>query len=170
MRRKIFGLMEKLQVDLDEKRKIMTTLAGHTPMEIKELQLRLDELEILKGEKMEQFILATREELKYYWDLCYYGPNQRNKFLPFKSTEYNESTLNEHEREVEKLKEYYVANEALFKKIQKRQDLWEKMLELTAKQKDPTHLLKAKGKDLLIEERDRKRVSKVINYLFQALS
>eukprot|EP00095_Tigriopus_kingsejongensis_P005783 snap_masked-scaffold698_size109766-processed-gene-0.10 protein:Tk05783 transcript:snap_masked-scaffold698_size109766-processed-gene-0.10-mRNA-1 annotation:"protein regulator of cytokinesis 1-like" len=34
------------------------------------------------------------------------------------------------------------------------------MLELEAKQKDPDHLLKARGNTLLLEERDRKRVNR----------
>lgn len=116
---------------------------------------------MLKSEKIEQFVQATRAELVSLWDLCYYSQSQRDKFFPFYSIDYTESLLEQHEKEVEAIKEYFEQNEEMFKKVAKRQELWRTMLELENKKKDPEHLLKAKGKDLLIEERDRKRVNKV---------
>lgn len=122
----------------------------------------MGELEVLKSEKMEQFIKATRVELEDYWNKCYYSNEQRHKFVLFFSEDYTEALLEAHEREVDSLRNYYEANIDLFNKVAKRQDLWKKMLELERKQKDPTHLLKAKGNTLLLEERDRKRVNRLL--------
>ena len=94
LRRKIFGLMTKLKLPEPEMRQIEFNLGGHSPRELVELQTKLDELEILKSEKMEQFILATREELTEYWEKCYYSQAQRDKFEPFFSTNYTEELLN----------------------------------------------------------------------------
>ncbi len=44
------------------------------------------------------------------------------------------------------------------------------MLELDAKRKDPTHLFKAKGPALLIEERERKRVTRNLPKVDQELA
>ena len=79
-----------------------------------QLKRTLDELEVLKCEKMEQFIKATRVELTELWDRCYYSQHQRDKFAPFFSTDYNEDLLNEHEAEVEALQTYYNDNRELF--------------------------------------------------------
>ncbi len=117
---------------------------------------------MLKSEKMEEFIKATRVELSNLWDRCYYSQHQRDKFHPFYSIDFNEDVLKQHEDEVERLQNYYNQHIDMFKKVTKRQQLWTKMLELRAKQSDPNHLLKAKTKDLFEEERDRNRVKKVV--------
>ena len=112
---------------------------------------------------MEQFIAATREELVSFWDKCYYAESQREKFVPFYSKEYTEETLERHEQEVERIRQYYETNKSLFVKVEKRQELWRKMRELEESEKDPQRLLKAKGNALLLEERERKKVNKVNN-------
>ncbi len=115
---------------------------------------------MLKLEKIGQIVEATRKELHGYWDACYYSQEQRDKFGPIHSGDYTEELLEEHEREIARIKAYYDANYDMFKLVRKRQELWSKMLELEERKKDPTHLFKAKGPALLIEERERKRVSK----------
>lgn len=169
LREQIYSLIRKLGQEEAERQRVEIELGGHSPREIKELQQILDELEVLKSEKMEQFIQATRQDLVELWDKCYYSQNQRDKFAPFFDTNYNDELLSVHEKEVERLKNYHEANRDLFQKVAKRQDLWKKMLELEAKQKDPGHLLKAKGNTLLLEERDRKRVNKQLPKIEQEL-
>lgn len=121
----------------------------------------LDDLEAEKKTKMEHFINKTREELVSLWDMCYYSKAQRERFRPYFSIDYTESLLEDHEKEVEHLKEYYHDNLDLFNKVKKRQDLWKTMLELEEKKKDQTYLFKAKGNTLLEDEKNRKRVNKV---------
>ena len=128
-----------------------------------QLKSKLTELEILKSEKMEQFIMATRKELELYWDHCYYSEQQRNKFKPQFSTEYSEAVLAAHEEEVDHIRAYYETNIELFKKVAQRQQLWEKRLELEAKEKNSKRLLKANFKDLENERKDRIRVSKRVS-------
>eukprot|EP00094_Tigriopus_californicus_P011075 TCALIF_10686-PA protein Name:"Similar to Prc1 Protein regulator of cytokinesis 1 (Mus musculus)" AED:0.13 eAED:0.14 QI:0/0/0/0.75/1/0.75/4/0/454 len=157
MKLAIIDLLERLEAE------------PNTTFERTLLQQILNELEVLKSEKMEQFIHATRQDLIELWDKCYYSQSQRDKFSPFFDTNYNDELLSIHEIEVERLKSYHEANRDLFQKVAKRQDLWKKMLELEAKQKDPGHLLKAKGNTLLLEERDRKRVNKQLPKIEQEL-
>ena len=85
MRKRIDNLMDKLQIDPNEKMNLHEMLGGHSPDDLKELKRKLDELEVLKMEKMEDFIKATRNELSSLWDLCYYSQSQREKFAPYYS-------------------------------------------------------------------------------------
>ena len=64
-------------------------------------------------------------------------------------------------QQVEAIKTYFVENEGLFAKIARRQALWRRMIELEEAQKDPNRLKKARGTQLLDEERDKKRINKV---------
>ena len=45
--------------------------------------------------------------------------------------------------------------------MSERQKLWKEMLDLEERQKDPQRLLKAKGPQLLLEEKAKKRINKV---------
>jgi len=144
-------------------------LQGHSPAELRELKKKVDELEVLKTEKIGQFIHATRMELVDFWDKCYYSQEERDKFDPFYTDDFTEELLEKHESEVEAIRTYFVENEALFARITKRQTLWRRMIELEEAQKDPNRLKKAKGTQLLDEERDKKRINKQLPKLDEEL-
>jgi protein regulator of cytokinesis 1 len=115
---------------------------------------------VLKSERIGHFVASTRIELQEFWDKCYYSREERDKFEPFYSQDYTEDLLDKHEAEVEAIKTYYLDNVALFAKVEKRQQLWWRMVNLQELQKDPQRLKKAKGMQLLIEEKDKKRIQK----------
>ena len=62
------------------------------------MKARLGEYEVLKQQHMGRIIEATRKELSDLWDACYYGQEQRDKFVAFHSTEHTEALLEEHEQ------------------------------------------------------------------------
>jgi hypothetical protein len=64
------------------------------------------------------------------------------------------------EAEVEAIKTYYLDNVALFAKLKKRQVLVNRMDQLGERQKDRQRLKKAKGTQLLEEEKDLKKMNK----------
>ncbi|QQP49794.1 Protein regulator of cytokinesis 1, partial [Caligus rogercresseyi] len=99
-----------------------------------------DELELLKREHLERYISSCREELIDLWDKCYYSEEQRALFNAFFITEGSDALLEEYENEIEGLKAYYTANEAMFAMVQQRQELWNKKLELEARARIPTDL------------------------------
>jgi len=144
-------------------------LQGHSPAELRELKRKVDELEVLKTEKIGQFIIATRMELVDFWDKCHYSQEERDKFEPFYADDFTEELLEKHETEVEAIKTYFVENESLFAKIARRQMLWRRMIELEEAQKDPNRLKKARGTQLLDEERDKKRINKQLPKLDEEL-
>ena len=68
----------------------------------------------MKLQHLEEFIQKSRNDLKEWWALCYYGAAQRQSFLPFYSTDFSEQLLEEHERELEKIKKHFNDNAPLF--------------------------------------------------------
>ncbi|QQP50217.1 Uncharacterized protein FKW44_011144, partial [Caligus rogercresseyi] len=148
MRDKILSISRKLDLDDSD---FLAENRGSSPNELKELQFRLDELELLKAQHMERFLVAARKELDEWWDRCFYTQRQRSLFAPYFSHDYTEDVLSKHEVEIENIKSYFTANEALFQMVEQRQDLWAKKLELERKAKIPIDSN---------EERDRKRVEK----------
>eukprot|EP00096_Caligus_rogercresseyi_P012875 TRINITY_DN5541_c0_g1_i1.p1 TRINITY_DN5541_c0_g1~~TRINITY_DN5541_c0_g1_i1.p1 ORF type:complete len:653 (-),score=217.11 TRINITY_DN5541_c0_g1_i1:313-2271(-) len=156
MRDKILSISRKLDLDDSD---FLAENRGSSPNELKELQFRLDELELLKAQHMERFLVAARKELDEWWDRCFYTQRQRSLFAPYFSHDYTEDVLSKHEVEIENIKSYFTANEALFQMVEQRQDLWAKKLELERKAKDPNRF-QCKSTEFLKEERDRKRVEK----------
>ena len=86
-------------------------MQGHSPAELRELKKKVDELEVLKTERIGQFIHATRMELVDYWDKCHYSQEERDKFDPFYADDFTEELLEKHETEV---RDFYVLLTNLF--------------------------------------------------------
>ncbi len=79
-----------------------------------QLELKKKELDELKCQHLEEFIEKVRNELKSWWDLCYYGAGQRDQFEPYHSTDYSEELLEKHEVELDRIKSHYNQNSSLF--------------------------------------------------------
>ena len=76
----------------------------------------------MKQDKMEDLVQNERKKLIHLWDLCCYSEIQKKKFVAFNATDFTESLLIKHEKEVQNLQGYYEVNEELFRKARKRQD------------------------------------------------
>ncbi|CAB4070303.1 PRC1 [Lepeophtheirus salmonis] len=168
LRCRIRDIATKLELDEREISDFLHEYAGFSPNELKELQFRLDELELLKMQHMERFIVSSRKELREWWNKCFYNEKQQSLFSPFYSTIYSEELLSEHEEEIEKIKTYYYNNESLFHMVEQRHALWEKKLELEKKAKDPNRF-NCKSTEFLKEEKDRKRVEKQLPKIEKSL-
>ena len=66
---------------------------------------------------LSEFVEKSRQELRALWDQCYYGQEQRNAFTLMFSTDYNEDMLNEHEHEVDRLKDFLKDHVNMFRKV-----------------------------------------------------
>jgi protein regulator of cytokinesis 1 len=76
------------------------------------LQLK-DELkrcEQLKRQNIKRFVEEIQKELKYWWDKCLIGEEERLQFLPHSSECFTEDLLELHELEVQKFRSYYTQN------------------------------------------------------------
>ena len=82
-----------------------------------QFQEKLDELEKLKMAHLSKFVEKSRQELRALWDKCYYGQEQRKAFVPMTLTDYDEEMLDEHEKEVERMKGFLDENAAIFRMV-----------------------------------------------------
>ena len=73
---------------------------------------------------LSKFIEKSRQELRTLWDKCYYGQVQKQAFLPMTATTYDEEILEEHEKEVERLKNFLDENAAIFRMVRIYFSVW----------------------------------------------
>ena len=66
-----------------------------------------------------RFINQLRRELEDWWEKCYVSEEEKEDFKPYIEEMYTDDVLEAHEKEVEKLKEYYLQNKEIFLKIKK---------------------------------------------------
>merc|ERR1712240_429861 len=166
---KIDSLYERLQLDMNEKFHFLAETQGHSPSVISRLQSEINRLEEIKKANIEKFVNNLRNELHSLWDKCFYSPDQRNSFSPLHCIEFTEELLEEHEAEAQRLKVYLEENKELFDKVAARQEVWNKCMELERRAKDPSRLLNARGKSLLVEEKERNKVNKALPRVEQEL-
>ena len=126
-------------------------------------------MEEIKKANIEQFIVNLRNELNEIWDKCFYSENQKNQFKALHSIDFTEELLEKHEAELDRMKEYLELNKELFVKVERRQEIWSKFMELERRAKDPTRLINARGTALLEEERERNKVNKTLPRVEQEL-
>lgn len=122
------------------------------------LHFEVERCEQIKRENIKVFIERVRNEIEEYWDKCLKSEAERLRFRTFTANTYNEDVLEMHEDELRELKLFYENNEAIFKLIQERQDLWNQMELLQNKEQDPKRYAN-RGGQLLKEEKERKMIT-----------
>lgn len=159
---KLDNLYERLQLDMNDKFQFLNEFRGNAPSNIRKLHLEIARLEEIKKANIGKFINTLREELHAIWDECFYTQEQRNAFKPLHSIEFTEELLEQHEDEVKMLKTYLMLNRDLFTKVGQRQEVWRKYIELERRAKDPSRLMNTRGNQLLMEEKERNKVNKML--------
>ena len=66
---------------------------------------------------LSKFVEKSRQELCTLWEKCYYGQEQKRAFVQMTSTDYDEEMLDEHEKEVERLKAFLEENAPIFRMV-----------------------------------------------------
>jgi len=156
------NLYGRLQLDMKDKFDFLAENPGYSPSALRKLHLEIERLEEIKKANIEKFVTTLRDELHRVWDECFYSLEQRNLFSPLHSIDFNEQLLEQHENEVERMKNYLEVHQILFKKVAERQELWNKAMDLERRAKDPTRLMNARGNSLLMEEKERNKVNKAL--------
>jgi len=103
-----------------------------------------------------------RKEIKLLWENCFYSKDQRNSFKAFHSKELTEELFALHKDELEKLECYFASNKQMLNKLAKWQEVWKQAVELERKRNDPTRLTNIRENVLLQQEREKKKVMKVL--------
>ncbi|XP_022251972.1 protein regulator of cytokinesis 1-like isoform X2 [Limulus polyphemus] len=161
-------LWDRLEVDQVEQNQYLAAHQGFRPSTLEAFQKEIDKCEVVKRQNIKVFVDKMRNELKQWWDKCFYGEKQREDFKPFYSDNYNEELLDAHDAEVHKMKTLYEEHQEIFMTLEKREDFWQKMIEFEKKASDP-HRFTNRGGSLLQEEKERKRLLKELPKLDKEL-
>lgn len=159
LRDRMETLWERLQIPAEERNSFNTNNTGFKRHVIQALRDEISRCELLKLQNIRQVVEATRTELTNLWDDCYYSRKQREQFTPFTSESFTEELLEEHDREVQNVKQYYNENREILERVAKRQVLWKDFLEFERKANDKTRFFN-RGCNLLKEEKARKKIEK----------
>ncbi|XP_045624638.2 protein regulator of cytokinesis 1 isoform X2 [Procambarus clarkii] len=159
LREKISNLWSLLQVSPEEQQAFLATAPQHTPSNISKLGQELDRLLLLRFQNISLFIEKLQEEATVWWDKCYVDVRERERInAMYSDCEANEDVLSAYEQEVEKWKKYYNKNSELLGMVANFLTLFENMLELEERAKDPSRLFNTRGGALLLEEKAKKKV------------
>ncbi|GAB6023325.1 carboxypeptidase C prc1 [Chamberlinius hualienensis] len=156
------GLWSFLQVSSAEQVSFLDNFKGMRSFAvIQMLKKEISRCQELKLSNIEKYVKNVREEIEKHWNLLYYSEEQMKTFHSYNSNDFTESLLNEHERELNILKEKYNSGQEIYAAFKNRMDLWDKMKEMESKANDPKRFNNRGGK-LLAEEKER---SKLMNHL-----
>ncbi|XP_071550487.1 protein regulator of cytokinesis 1-like isoform X2 [Panulirus ornatus] len=162
LREKIATLWGLLQVHHEEQQAFLATAPKHTPSNIAKLEEEHERLKLLRLQNMSFFIEKLQEELTVWWDKCYVDKSERDRVKAICSGEANEEVLVVCEREVQKWKKYYKENSELFGLVSNFLSLFDQVLELEERAKDPSRLFNTRGGALLQEEKAKKKLKNEI--------
>ncbi|KAG2185070.1 hypothetical protein INT43_000983 [Umbelopsis isabellina] len=127
------------------------------------LESELQRLNVIKEERMEEFIRRAREELKSLWDQLYYSDEQRQKFKPAYTESTADETLEAHEKEITRTHILIEDQKHILERVEKHMRLVEEVKQFEASMSDPNRLFGKGQRDpgrLLREEKFRRRIAR----------
>lgn len=160
LREKLTQLWDRLHEEYSHREMFLAAHRGHSAGTLKALKDEIKRCEELKRQNIKRFVEEIQKELKYWWDKCLVGEEERLQFRPHSSECFTEDLLELHELEVQKFRSYYEQNIVIFELANQRQELWDKMLELESRANDRNRLFHNRGGQLLLEEKERKNIQK----------
>lgn len=160
LRKELKRLWTKLEIEDTEQQGFSALCTGFKPSAIQKLKEEVDKLDALKLQHIERFIAGSRRELVEMWDKCFFGDAQRHEFSPAFEDDFSEEALTIHEHQVAIMRNYYDENKDIFKMVDKRENMWKKLLEFENKENDPNRLFSNRGGALLKELKTKNAVEK----------
>ncbi|KAM8938831.1 protein regulator of cytokinesis 1-like [Pelodytes ibericus] len=168
LKEKVQVLWNRLLVPQEEKETVLNVPTCPIAGAIKQWENELSRLEELKRTNLKEVILKIREELKMYWDKCFYSTEQRNAFTPYQCDDFNEELLSQHDEEVVQMKHQYEKCKEMLDAVSKWESSWEQFLVLEKRALDPNRFSN-RGGSLLKEEKERMKLQKVLSKLEEEL-
>merc|ERR1719508_475756 len=117
-------------------------------------------LERMKRENMMVIITNAKSELAGLWEACLVGKNEMSLFLAGIEGDTDE-TLAAVETEISRLRKYFSQHKDTFQKLVAYLELCDLAEDLKERMQDPNRLFKSRGKTLVQEEQDRKKVNMI---------
>lgn len=156
---RISCLWDRLEISEAERSHFKKDKSGIKAPLIEALKVEIARCEKLKFDNIQRFVEGMRKEIVEWWDKCFFSREQREDFTAYFNENYTEALLDEHEREVKKLKKYYEDHKQMFESLEKWDSFFRQMIEMERKANDPNRFNNRGGK-LLQEEKARKKVLK----------
>ncbi|XP_048337873.1 protein regulator of cytokinesis 1 isoform X1 [Sphaerodactylus townsendi] len=168
LRSKILVLWDRLHVPAEERESFVSSMVGSRSKIIHALQVELNRLETMKLQNIQSMVEAIRAELADYWDKCFCGEEQRERFSPLREADFTEELLRQHEDELARIKRFFETHQELFQAVRKWEGNWRLFQELERKATDPSRFTN-RGGNLLKEEKLRAKLQKTLPKLEEEL-
>ncbi|KAK0052021.1 protein regulator of cytokinesis 1-like isoform X2 [Biomphalaria pfeifferi] len=160
LRAKLRSLWNRLETSDIDREEFEIQNEGHGSRVISNLKTQIAACEKQKLQNLQRFISGIRKELALWWTKCYFNKEQQDKFTCYNKDECSEELLEAHEKELEKIKQFYNSNREIFELIARREELFKSMIEFEEKASDPNRFFNDRGGKLLQEEKARKKLMK----------
>merc|ERR1719318_2243864 len=125
--------------------------------QLKQEKLKLEEM---KNENMKIIVDNAKLELTELWKLCMVGKKEQELFLSG-LVEDSDETLGDVEAEISRLGRYHAMHKETLQKMATFIDLCDLAQDLKERMQDPKRLFKNRGKAMVQEEQDRKKVNTI---------
>ncbi|XP_042903473.1 protein regulator of cytokinesis 1 [Parasteatoda tepidariorum] len=152
-------LWEELCIPNSKRMKFLSAYMDCKVSTINALEKEVDVCKKIKEEKFKKHIKTLEDELKKLWDKCYITDSVKSHFSMQLMRNNNDEIIDAYEHELSKWKKYYEEVGDILIKVEKRQNLWNMLMELEENVSNP-HRLQNRGGNLLQEEKDRKKLQK----------
>lgn len=146
----------RLQLPPPECEAFLAANAGYKPAALEALQAEVDRCQELKWERTGLYLANLRAELGELCAKCFVDPSCNGHFS---ADEDSEECINALEQEIDRLRELYAKNRAMYDAVYNYQRLWEQYVEVEQKMKDPA-ILSNRGGILLKTDKEKKRLLK----------
>uniref|UniRef100_A0A6I8Q3X8 Protein regulator of cytokinesis 1, gene 2 n=1 Tax=Xenopus tropicalis TaxID=8364 RepID=A0A6I8Q3X8_XENTR len=168
LKERVQVLWSRLLVPQDEQETCQKSPLCPIANSIKLWENELIRLEDLKKANLKDVVLKIREELKMYWDKCFYSTEQRKSFTPYYNDDFTEELLSQHDEEVVRMRLQYEKCREMLDAVNKWETSWGQFVLLEKKATDPNRFSN-RGGSLLKEEKERAKLQKMLSKLEEEL-
>lgn len=148
---------ERLDTPKAEREELQRAHSGLTAAALDALQQQIAGCEVLKRQKMQEFICRARDELLTWYSMCCVPKRRAQLEEDWDSEDWSEERLEWLEEELRTLKHLHAEHKDVFSKVERRETLWARLLDFERRTADPARLNNRGGR-LLAEMKERKRL------------
>lgn len=160
---------ERLDIPKAEQESLRRAHSGLTAATLSALKQQIAACEVLKQERMKEFITRVQDELLSWFRTCCVPERKALLEEDWDSEDWSEERLEKLERELKTLKDFHAKNEDIFRKVERREALWARLLDFEKRTADPARLNNRGGR-LLSEMKERKRLETELPRLEQEIT
>jgi len=157
MRGKIECLWQRLRMTDEYAMRRVREATSYNQCTYDILREELERCQAMRQQNLIAFIEQLRIEINEWWDLSLKSTEERRRFTTYYCDTQTEDVLEQFEKELDNLKEFYNSNRKIFELYANRGELWTRMEALEAKANDPNRF-NNRGGQLLKEEKERKTI------------